>query len=132
MKLSGGCMCGALRYEVDDSLTSRCCCHCQSCRRASGAPYVAWGTSGRDRFQVTQGELAFYASSPKVQRGFCRHCGTSLTYAHDGSPNTLDVALASLDQPELIKPEFHIWLEDKLDWVVINDGLPTYPGWRTQ
>lgn len=132
MKLSGGCSCGAVRYETDSNLSNRCICHCQSCRRASGAPFVAWATSARDHFTVTRGELTFFASSVNVQRGFCAHCGTALTYANTSSPTTLDIALASLDDPDIIAPEFHIWLDDKLSWVSIDDGLPTYPGWRSQ
>ena len=131
MSLAGGCSCGAIRYTVAENLSNRCFCHCRSCRRASGAPFVAWGTANRSEFDITHGELSVYVSSAKVQRGFCRQCGTSLTYANDANPQTLDIALATLDEPTLIKPEFHIWLENKLDWVVINDGLPTYPGWRT-
>jgi len=130
MTLTGGCSCGLVRFAVEDNLSSRCFCHCQSCRRASGAPFVAWGTAKRADFAITQGELSVYASSPTVQRGYCSHCGTSLTYANDAGPQTLDIALATLDNPEQITPEFHIWLDDKLSWVVINDGLPTYPGWR--
>lgn len=132
MKLFGACRCGYVRYEVEDNLTNRCFCHCESCRRSSGAPFVAWGTSKVDDFQVLTGEMALHASSPKVQRGFCTHCGTSLTYANVGGPSTLDVALATLDQPQLIPPEFHIWLADKLEWVTLGDDLPKFDGWRVK
>ena len=131
MKIAGGCSCGDVRYQVEESLSSRCFCHCESCRRACGAPFVAWGTTPVSDFEVTSGTMTFYRSSPKVRRGFCQLCGTSLTYANEASASTLDVALATLDDPNRIKPEFHIWLDDKLEWVSIADGLPTYPGWRT-
>ena len=131
MKLNGGCSCGKVRYQVESNLTSRCFCHCHSCRRASGAPYVAWGTSKAEDFGIVQGELAYYASSPNVRRGFCKACGTSLTYARQDEPSSLDIALATLDVPNALRPEFHIWLADKLEWVVIDDGLPCYTEWRT-
>jgi hypothetical protein len=79
---------------------------------------------------VTAGKLALHASSEKVQRGFCQQCGTCLTYANATIPDTIDIALATFDDPNSVKPEFHIWLDHKLEWVVVNDGLPTYPGWR--
>jgi hypothetical protein len=130
MLLNGACQCEKVRYEIRAALTSQCFCHCRSCRRASGAPFVAWGTVSVNNFTLARGNLSFYASSEKVQRGFCRHCGSCLTYAHAASPDTVDIALATIDESHLVRPEFHIWLDDKLEWVVINDGLPTYPGWR--
>jgi len=79
---------------------------------------------------MTQGELALFHSSPPVTRGFCRRCGTSLTYAHEARPGDLDIAIATFDDPGLVKPEFHVWLDDKLAWVEISDDLPQYAQWR--
>lgn len=127
----GHCLCGALAYEVAGPLENVCFCHCESCRRASGAPFVAWGTCPAERFEMKLGELARFHSSPPVTRGFCRRCGTSVTYAHEGRPGELDIAIATFDDPGDIKPEFHIWLDDKLAWVEISDDLPQYAQWRS-
>jgi len=54
-----------------------------------------------------------------------------MTYAHDKRPNEFDLAVATLDDPELLPPEYHIWVSDKLSWVVVGDGLPQYPRWRS-
>lgn len=130
--LPGGCFCGAVRFRISGSISQACYCHCESCRRAAGAPYVAWCTVESDRFVVTTGHLTLHASSPKVSRGFCATCGTSITYAHDARPGEIDVTIATLDDPEHVAPTRHIWLIDKLPWVEINDALPKFEGFSSQ
>jgi len=127
---AGGCLCGAVRFEASGEASNRCFCHCASCRRASGAPSVAWATFPRSGFRVVKGTLAAVRSSPKVVRGFCGACGTGLSYAHDDRPDQIDVALATLDAPGAIAPEYHIWMADALSWDRPGDGLPQYRGWK--
>ncbi len=128
----GGCLCGATRYRVSGEATSRCWCHCQSCRLASGSPFVAWVTFPATNFQLLQGDLASYRSSPPVLRGFCPTCGTALTYQSEDRAERLDVAVATLDDGSLLKPLYHIWVSDQVSWVSIDDGLPQFPEWRTK
>jgi len=130
MTLEGGCLCGETRFGVSGTATNRCCCHCRSCRGASGAPFVAWATFSSAEFRVTRGKLSQYASSEKVLRGFCGTCGTALTYAHAARPAEIDVATVALDEPSRLAPEFHIWVSHKLAWVALADGLPQYAEWR--
>jgi hypothetical protein len=123
---AGGCLCGAIRYHASGKASFICYCHCESCRRATGGTMVAWGTFLRREFAMTKGRLTEFASSASVLRGFCGTCGTSLTYRRDGRPTEIDLTLASLDDPSLLKPQCHIWVSDKLPWVVIDDGLPQF------
>ncbi len=88
---------------------------------------VAWGTFKAADFQVTHGDLKEATTSPGVTRGYCGHCGTSLTYQHVRRENEIDVTLASFDDAAELRPTVHIWVEDKLPWVQITDGLPQYP-----
>jgi hypothetical protein len=122
----GGCLCGAVRFRVEGAGRDLCYCHCRSCRLASGAHCVAWGTFEPARFRVTRGALTFHRSSDPVQRGHCARCGGSLTYAHAARPQEIDVALASLDDAGGLAPECHIWVSHKLPWVVLGDGLPQH------
>ena len=98
---------------------------------ASGSPYVAWGTIQRAQLEITQGSLKEIITSARVNRGFCEQCGTSLTYYQEKYPDTIDICLATVDDPGLVRPEYHIWVSDKLPWISIDDGLPQYPEWRT-
>lgn len=124
---SGGCLCGAVRYEVPGPARNPCWCHCTSCRRAAGAPAVPWATFEHARFRVSRGTLQEFASSPPVRRGFCNRCGTSLTFRHERRPADIDVTLATLDAAADLAPAMHIWVQDKLPWVAIADDLPVYP-----
>ena len=129
--LTGGCFCGAIRYALSGELRNLCLCHCESCRRASGAPFVAWGSVDPDRFRLLGGELALFESSPGVERGHCGTCGTTITYRTAKRSHDLDIALATLDDPEALQPRFEIFTKERLHWVPANDELKqfaTVPG----
>jgi hypothetical protein len=117
----GGCLCGAVRYRVTGAPTSSVICHCASCRRASGAPTVAWLTFERPCFEIIAGEPVAFRSSPGVVRRFCGSCGSALTYQNDKSPTGIDVTTATLDEPGRFPPTAEVWLEDHLPW------QPTHP-----
>lgn len=123
---AGGCLCGAVRYEITGSVRNPCFCHCASCRRATGAPMVPWGTFARDAVRVTRGRLSEYRSSAQVWRGFCARCGTSLTYRHEARAAEIDVTLVTLDDPTRLTPLMHVWVKDQLPWVPIGDSLPRH------
>ena len=110
--LEGGCLCGAVRYQVRGKPTNTMICHCRTCRRATGSPVVAWLTFAKADFEVTTGALAEFRSSPPVRRGFCGTCGTPLTYSHRESPDSIDVTTCSLDEPQAFPPTHHSWLSD--------------------
>ncbi len=123
----GGCLCGAVRYEARGVARYLCFCHCASCRRAAGAAVVPWVTFARTQLRVTRGALAEYRSSAAVLRGFCAACGTSLTFINEARPQDIDLTVASLDEPQRLAPTMHVWVQDKLPWLSIDDGLPQYP-----
>ncbi|HVN46685.1 MAG TPA: GFA family protein [Steroidobacteraceae bacterium] len=122
----GGCLCGAVRYQIEGAVSNPCYCHCASCRRATGAPMVPWGTCARAALRMTRGRLSEYRSSAQVWRGFCASCGTSLTYRNEARAAEIDVTLASLDDPTLLAPRMHVWVKDRLPWTTIGDQLPRH------
>jgi hypothetical protein len=126
LPISGHCFCGNVRIELSAWPSFACHCHCESCRRTSGAPFVTWATFPLSSFTVTQGALNEHLSSPGVTRGHCADCGTSMTYAHKGRADEIDVTAACFNNPSVVVPQAHIWLEDKLPWVEVNDELAKY------
>lgn len=124
----GGCLCGSLRYHLNGPPLLTELCHCAMCRRAVGAPVVGWGTWPRERFRWTAGEPVVHASSEIARRTFCGRCGTSLTFERTDAPDTLDVTLASLDDPTPFPPARHIWTASRLPWLHLNDRLPQHEG----
>lgn len=123
---SGRCLCGQVRFELCAEPAFACHCHCESCRRASGAPFVTWVSFDREAFALTSGTIAEYRSSPGVRRGHCAACGTTITYSWEQRPDEIDIAVASLDDTAGIVPAAHIWLQDKVPWLTIVDDLPRY------
>lgn len=124
--LTGGCFCGALRYEVDGAVYDRTICHCTMCRRITGAPCVAWFSVAHAGFRYTQGVPARFHSSPGVTRCFCPRCGTHLTFEDQRSAAEIDVTTASLDEPEALPPLDHTYAENQLSWLKLADGLPRF------
>lgn len=123
----GGCLCGAIRYRVTAAPTALLVCHCRTCRRAAGAPSLAWAVFRASDFAFTSGKPATFASSPGVERGFCGRCGTTLTYADADRPDVADVTTATLDNPDAFVPTKEIWLEEKIGWEAVDHARARYP-----
>ena len=121
----GGCLCGYVRYEARGEPYDITHCHCVDCRRSSGAPFVTWATFRRENFRFTEGQPGEVRWANRV-RGFCPRCGTQLTFLSKPDADEIDVTVCSLDNPEAMTPEDHTWVEDKLSWVRLADGLPNY------
>jgi len=126
---SGRCFCGQLQFKVAGPAKFACFCHCESCRRAAGAAYVPWATFEKATFVVTDGNMSEHCSSPQATRGLCSHCGTSISYEHNDRKGQIDINLTSFDDPAGFSPSAHIWVDDKLPWVSIDDDLPQYAQW---
>lgn len=121
---SGGCQCGALRYQFQAPLTDIAHCHCSICRRSTGGILVTWITVPLARFVWLKGEPARYASSPSCTRYFCPTCGAHLALFTVLSPQSLDVTIATLDHPEQAPADRHIWTQSRLPWLQVDTHLP--------
>ena len=127
LPLGGGCLCGVVRYRITAAPRQADYCHCRMCQRAAGAPAVAWLTAARAAFAWTQGEPAAYRSSAEAERLFCPTCGSQLAFRAEAEPDHLDLTLASLDDPEAVRPTHHIWTASRIGWFELADELPRYP-----
>jgi hypothetical protein len=121
---SGGCQCAALRYQFQASLRDIAHCHCSVCRRCSGGIVTTWLTVPLASFHWLAGTPAEYASSASCTRYFCPGCGAQLALFSTLSPTTLDVTVATLDQPELAPADRHIWVQSRLPWLHLDEQLP--------
>ena len=128
---TGGCLCARVRYEARGAGFHATLCHCASCRRAAGAPLVAWVSFRAEEFRVTRGELTRFRSSPDVERSFCAACGTQLTYRRDTLPDEIDVTVCSLDDPSAFPPADHTWTRMRVAWLQSGDQLPRFAEART-
>lgn len=121
---TGGCHCGQLRYAFNAPLQDIAHCHCSICRRTSGGIVTTWLTVPAARFRWTQGAPTAYLSAPGCVRYFCGRCGCQLTLHTQLSPDSLDITVASLDQPERAPAARHIWVKSRLPWLRLDPQLP--------
>jgi hypothetical protein len=121
----GGCLCGSIRYEATGQPYNITHCHCLDCRRSSGAPFVTWASFRRSDFRFTTGKPRELPWAGRL-RSFCPDCGTPLTFLARPDADEVDVTVCSFDQPTAVTPADHVWIDDRLHWVRLADGLPTY------
>lgn len=125
MIIQGGCHCRTVRYAImQDRLTDIASCHCSICRRTSGGTFVTWATIPLNAFRWERGTPSVYQPTPESERHFCSTCGAQLTLYTSLAPRTLDVTVATLDNPELFPPNRNIWVGSKLPWVTLEPELP--------
>jgi hypothetical protein len=122
---TGGCMCGAVRFQAEGQASWVAICHCASCRRHTGG--ILNGAAGFRRSAVRfTGQPTAYESSPGVQRYFCASCGTSLAYQNTQWVEDIHLFVGTFDEPETLRPEFQIFAGERLDWLSLSDHLPRY------
>lgn len=124
--LTGGCHCGAVRYEMPEEVVHHALCHCQDCRHHAGAPMVSWAMVPADQVTI-RGEIQVYASSDHGRRQFCGKCGTGLFYVNEQMlPGMIDIQSVTLDNPDALSPTIHIQVAERLGWMKTAHELPEF------
>lgn len=126
-KFNGKCLCGRIRFEAEGEPLWVAHCHCNSCRRSTGAPVTTFVGFERERITIT-GERKTFNSSPDVFRSFCAHCGTPLSYESERCPGEIHFYISVMDTPDVFKPQRHVFHEEHISWLELNDDLPRYEG----
>jgi hypothetical protein len=126
----GGCLCGAVRFEITPPTKWCAHCHCSMCRRAHGAAWVTWVGVPAGQFRLTAGESALvrYASSAAAHRGFCSSCGSTLLFESARWADEVHVALANVEGDIDRTPQAHVYFDDRAPWAEVHDELPRRGG----
>lgn len=124
---TGGCLCGAVRYEVRGPLRDVVNCHCSMCQRLHGGFGPHSKARKEDIVMIKADGLAWYRTSRIAHRGFCRQCGAGLFWEPFEMDSTGIVA-GTLDGPTGLKTIGHIFVAEKPDYYEINDDLPKFAG----
>lgn len=127
MALTGGCLCGGVRFLVTERPMGVVNCHCGQCRRFHGHVGAYITVPRGTVFFQADATLSWYRSSEFAQRGFCGRCGSSLFWKEDGNPH-LEIAAGSLDQPTGLATLRHGYVADKADYYEITDGVEQFDG----
>ena len=110
---AGGCQCGAIRFHAKGDEFWSSICHCRMCQKASGNYFGAFATFSDDKVEWVRGELSHFKSSNIASRGFCKDCGTPLTYEwhEDGT----SLAIGAFDNPNAVAPNKQLEVEAKIE-----------------
>ena len=125
MPISGGCACGAIRYETEAAPAVMVNCHCRDCQRAGGSGYApvmalpkaAVKLKGEPRYYKTVGE-----AGKAIERGFCPTCGSQIIVKLERLPDLIGVQAASLDDPAQYKPGLELFTESAQPWDLLQPG----------
>ncbi|HEY4065600.1 MAG TPA: GFA family protein [Burkholderiaceae bacterium] len=121
--LTGGCLCGAVRYEARCVERTGYYCHCRICQLAFGNTRAAFFNLRKDETRWLDVEPSYFASSKLARRGFCGRCGTPLSFEYLDSER-MDLSVGSLDDPAALTPTSHFAVESRIANWHTDDGLP--------
>jgi hypothetical protein len=127
---TGGCACGAIRYESTVASLFMLNCHCWDCQRSSGGPFSSFVIVPKEAFKLTKGSLRVHDSPSEMggmtRRGFCPECGSPIQAQNDGNPHIAAIRPASLDDPGWFKPQVQVWTCDAHPWDTMDPALPKF------
>ena len=128
--LTGGCVCGAVRYESSADPLFAANCHCRDCQRFSGAPFTANLGVPNAALKVT-GNLKFYDvkadSGSMISRGFCPSCGSRVISRPARNPDMVVISATSLDDPSVFKPAMDIYTASAQPWDQLSPATAKFP-----
>lgn len=129
---TGGCACGAVRYEASGAPENVAYCHCSDCRKHTGAPTIVWVAFESQNVRYLKGKPRLFQSSPGVYWGFCEECGAPLIWEANlsvfgGEDVTItEFTISSLDAPENFVPDQHWYDGERIPWFDVSDNLPRF------
>ncbi len=124
--INGACLCGAVHYQVETPANWCAHCHCTICRKAHGAAFVTWFGVPKKAMTLLAGTtlVKWYRSSNRARRGFCNFCGSTLFFEAQSAPDEMQITLASVTSRHHLEPQGHVFWNEHVYWVELEDTLP--------
>ncbi len=129
MKITGGCYCHEIRYEVDGDLEAAFQCHCRECQYITGGNANIVMVFAQDNFKYIKGKPSKFSRSDiktPVNRYFCQNCGTAIGTISPSRPDSMIIKVGTLDDPSIFNPGAAIFTCDRQAFHHIPDGLPNF------
>ena len=130
MSLTGGCYCGAVRYEAGGEPIMKAQCHCRECQYITGGSVNVFAAMPASEFHITQGETKSFTRTDidnPVTREFCANCGTHLLTRAPGLPDAVVLKIGSLDDPSAFgMPDIAIFTCDAQSFHSVPEGVPSF------
>ena len=132
---TGGCLCGAIRYEVKGDPVRVANCHCDDCRRATGASFTTNVFVKEDDLVVTRGTTKKFQhksdAGNTMTKEFCGDCGSQLFGSGSGSPGIKHVKVGTIDDASNIRPVIDVFTSKKLPFTILSDDTEHFERTRT-
>ena len=125
---NGGCLCGAVRFEITGSIQNIVYCHCSLCRKAQGSAFATNGIVKTDDFIILSGEhnLTAFESTPGQSKFFCKTCGSPIISKTESQPEQVRVRLGTIESDIEERPSAHIFATSKANWEDLCGELPQH------
>lgn len=133
---TGGCLCGACKYEIDGDPVVVAHCHCIDCQKLTGAGHATGAIFAEDRIRLSGPSTSYSMpaeSGNKVTRIFCSTCGSPLFGRNSGMPGYMTVSLGTFDSSNDLTPQVVLFARSRRPWDIMDEALPTYatqPDWK--
>jgi hypothetical protein len=130
LPLTGGCLCGGVRFEVDEPPISASYCHCTRCQRRTGTAASVQARIVPGSLRIVSGEELVRAFEPEdgFPKEFCSACGSALWSRNPDNPDALGVRLGAFDEDPGVRPSYRQYVAYAAQWEPIpDDGLPRFP-----
>lgn len=129
---TGGCLCGAVRFEITGPIRDIVYCHCSQCRKAQGSAFATNGIVMASDFKLLSGAdaLAAYESSPGQTKHFCKTCGSPIMSKTVSRPEQVRVRIGTIDSDIAERPIAHIFATSKANWEDITGDLPQHEAYE--
>lgn len=130
--ITGGCQCGAIRYQCAAEPLALFVCHCRECRKQSGSAFGMSLQVPRNFLTIIRGQPRFWSrpadSGRRLECAFCDNCGTRVWHEPEGESETVTIKAGSLDEPVDFSTAIHIWTESKLPGLELPKDAVQAPG----
>jgi hypothetical protein len=129
---TGGCSCGAIRYECTAEPIMTLKCHCHDCQRVTGSGFAPAVVMSPQAFRITRGQLRYHFTSTldgeRHKRGFCPECGSRITGAESegGESQFVGILAGTLDDPSWFQPQMDIFVSDAQPWDQMDPAIPKF------
>ena len=133
---AGGCLCGAVRFEVEGPPVIVAHCHCKDCQRLTGAGHSTGAMFATSRFRLEGAVREYVLTSEagnEVTRVFCPSCGSPILGRNTGMPGFVTVSLGALEDSSAFEPGVTVFARNRKPWDAMDDSIPTFeaqPAWR--
>ena len=128
-KISGGCLCGAVRYTAEAEAASATVCHCRDCQKFTGSVFAALVRVPKEAMTI-EGALKTFSSiggsGNPILRHFCAECGSSIAEESAMRPDTIVLNVGTFDDPTVAKPGREIFRDDAVPWVEVHGEIPRF------